>query len=160
MMLHKYLPLLEMTDLIKSVPKFSKKPLKFRRGNVKCYLVDLALRNALLKLGEKVLEEEAMLGYYAENLVFNALRGFEGVIDLSYCKEKNSEIDFIVNLGSNRYVPVEVKYREKVEDVELIKHFINKYNQNFGIVVTKDFESFNKDTKLIFIPLSLFLLFF
>jgi len=159
-MLEKYLPLLEMTDLVKSIPKFSKRPFKFRRGSVKCYLMDLALRNAILKLGDKLLEDKVMLGYYAENLVFNALRNFEGIIELSFYKEKQRDIDFIVNLGGKRYLPIEVKYRDDIDDIASIRHFIEKYNQKFGIVVTKNFEQNKENNRLLFIPLSVFLLFF
>lgn len=159
-MLEKYLPLLEMTDLVKSIQKFSKRPLKFRRGSVKCYLIDLALRNAILKLGEKLLEDKTMLGFYAENLVFNALRSFEGIIEMSFYKEKNRDIDFIVSLGGKRYLPVEVKYREGVDDIASIMHFIKKYDQKLGIVVTKNFVQNKQENKLLFIPLSVFLLFF
>lgn len=159
-MLEKYLPLLEMTDLVKSIQKFSKKPLKFRRGSVKCYLIDLALRNAILKLGDKILEEKIMLGYYAENLVFNALKRFEGVIELSFYKEKHREVDFIVSLGGKRYLPIEIKYRDTIDDIAPIKYFLEKYNQKFGIVVTKNFEQNKEENKLLFIPLSIFLLFF
>ncbi|MBU4304333.1 MAG: ATP-binding protein [Candidatus Omnitrophica bacterium] len=159
-MLEKYLPLLEMTDLVKSLPKFSKRPLKFRRGSVKCYLIDLALRNAILKLDYKILEDKEMLGYYAENLAFNALRGFEGVIELSFYKEQNREVDFIINLGGKRYLPIEIKYRDSLDDIGSIKYFIEKYDQKFGIVVTKNFEQNREENKLLFIPLSVFLLFF
>lgn len=159
-MLEKYLPLLEMTDLVKSMPKFSKRPLKFRRGSVKCYVIDLALRNAILKLGDKLLEDSVMLGLYAENLTYNALRNFEGVIELSFYKEKNKEIDFIVSLGGKRYLPIEVKYRNAVDDISAISQFVEKYNQKFGIVVTKNLEPNIENNKLLFIPLSVFLLFF
>lgn len=159
-MLEKYLPLLEMTDLVKSIPRFSKRPFKFRRGSVKCYLMDLALRNAILKLGDKLLEDKVMLGYYAENLVFNALRNFEGIIELSFYKEKQRDIDFIVSLGGKRYLPIEVKYREEIDDVASIEHFIEKYNQKFGIIVTKNFEQNKEGNRLLFVPLSIFLLFF
>ncbi|MFH1258712.1 MAG: ATP-binding protein [Elusimicrobiota bacterium] len=159
-MLEKYLPLLEMTDLVKSLPKFSKRPFKFRRGSIKCYLVDLALRNAILKLGRKILEDKNILGFYAENLVFNALRSFEGAIELSFYKEQNQEIDFIVTLGGKRYLPIEVKYRENIDDIASIKHFLEKYDQKSGMVVTKNFEQNKEDDKLLFIPLSIFLLFF
>lgn len=159
-MLEKYLPMLEMTDLVKSVQKFSKRPLKFRRGSVKCYVIDLALRNAILKLGDKLLEDSVMLGLYAENLVYNSLRNFEGAIELSFYKEKNKEIDFIVSLGGKRYLPIEVKYRNAVDDISAIKQFVKKYNQKYGIVVTKNLESNIEDNGLLFIPLSIFLLFF
>ena len=122
--------------------------------------MDLALRNAILKLGDKLLEDKVMLGYYAENLVFNALRNFEGIIELSFYKEKQRDIDFIVNLGGKRYLPIEVKYRDDIDDIASIRHFIEKYNQKFGIVVTKNFEQNKENNRLLFIPLSVFLLFF
>jgi predicted AAA+ superfamily ATPase len=159
-MLEKYLPLLEMTDLVKSLPKFSKRPFKFRRGSVKCYLVDLALRNAILKIGNKILEDKTMLGFYAENLVFNALRSFEGTIELSFFKEQNKEIDFVMTLGSKRYLPVEVKYREAVDDTAAIRWFIKSYEQEFGIIVTKHFFKNTENNNLVFIPLTVFLLMF
>jgi len=159
-MLEKYLPLLEMTDLVKTLPRFSKRPLKFRRGSVKCYLVDLALRNAILKLTNSVFEDSVMMGFYAENLVFNALRKFEGSIELTYYKDAKREVDFVVHVGGKRYVPIEVKYRDVIDDLAGIKYFIEQHNQNFGIVVTKNFVNFPDEKKLLFVPLSIFLLFF
>jgi predicted AAA+ superfamily ATPase len=148
-----------MTDLVKSLPKFSKRALKFRRGSVKCYLMDLALRNAILKLDQKLLEDQVMIGYYAENLVFNALKSFEGLIELSFYKEQKREIDFIVNLGSKRYLPVEVKYRNNIDDLSAIKYFVEKEKQE-GIIVTKNTLRNSGEDRLAFIPLSIFLLFF
>lgn len=159
-MLEKYLPLLEMTDLVKTLPRFSKRPLKFRRGSVKCYLLDLALRNAILKLNESVLGDSTTMGFYAENLVFNALRQFEGAIEMSYYKDAKRELDFIVHVGGKRYLPVEVKYREAIDDLASIKYFIDAFDQQFGIVVTKDFVKTQDEKRLLFIPLSIFLLFF
>ncbi len=160
-MLEKYLPLLEMTDLIKTVPRFSKRPLKFRRGSVKCYLIDLALRNAILKLDHHLLKDNVMMGFYAENLIFNALRHFEGQIELTYYKDARREIDFVVHLGGKRCLPVEVKYSQNPDDLPAMEWFLNEYHQAFGIVVTKDFYRPSAPSgKVLFIPLSVFLLFF
>jgi predicted AAA+ superfamily ATPase len=160
-MLEKYLPLLEMTDLVKTVPRFSKRPLKFRRGSVKCYLIDLALRNAILKLDHNLLNDDAMMGLYAENLVFNALRQFAGQIELTFYKDVKREIDFVVHLGGKRYLPVEVKYRQIPDDLPAMERFLEEYDQSFGIVVTKSFYTPSAPSgKILFIPLSVFLLFF
>src|SRR3989338_1902801 len=158
-MLEKYLPLLEMTDLVKTVPRFSQRPLKFRRGSVKCYLIDLALRNAILKLDHNLLNDNTMMGLYAENLAFNALRQFEGQIELTFYKDTKREIDFVVHLGGKRYLPVEIKYSEKPDDLPAMERFLQEYNQSLGIVVTKDFYKPSKPSgKVLFIPLSVFLL--
>jgi uncharacterized protein len=159
-MLEKYLPLLEMTDLVKTVPRFSKRALKFRRGSVKCYLVDLALRNAVLKLSPDILADPVMMGLYAENLVFNALRQFEGAIELSYYKDARREIDFVVHAGGKRYLPIEVKYRQTPDDLAAIHYFIKEHKQEVGIVVTKDFYEAREQKPLLFVPLAIFLLFF
>ncbi len=160
-MLEKYLPYLEMTDLVKTVPRFSKRPLKYRRGSVKCYLVDLALRNAVLKLNHRLLKDETVMGLYAENLVFNALRQFEGQIELTFYKDAKREIDFVVHLGGKRYLPVEVKYSRRPDDLPSMERFLREYNQSLGIVVTKDlYRPSEPSGKVLFIPLSIFLLFF
>jgi len=161
-MLEKYLPLLEMTDLVKTIPHFSKRPLKFRRGSVKCYLIDLALRNAILKLNESMLSDPNLMGSYAENLVFNALRNFEGAIELSFYKHRDpkSETDFIVSLGGKRYLPIEVKYRGSPDEIEGLKYFLKKYQQPVGIVVTKDLSSVSENPDILFLPLEVFLLLF
>ena len=102
-----------------------------------------------------------MMGLYAENLAFNALRQFEGQIELTFYKDTKREIDFVVHLGGKRYLPVEIKYSEKPDDLPAMERFLEEYNQSLGIVVTKDFYTPSKPSgKVLFIPLSVFLLFF
>ena len=128
---------------------------------MKCYLIDLALRNAILKLNESVLADSVMMGFYAENLVFNALRQFAGMIELAYYKDAKRELDFVVHVGGKRYVPIEVKYRETVDDLAAIHHFLKEYGQTFGVVVTKDLvKTPPEEQRLLFVPLAIFLLFF
>lgn len=135
----KYLPLLEMTDLVARVEKFRKSALKVRRGNIKVYLVDLALRNAVLRLQGGIQKDPAVMGLYAENLVFNALKKWKGKLALDYYRQKDEEIDFVVHLQPGSYLPIEVKYREVIPDTELkaIRGFARR-NATWGIVVTKD----------------------
>lgn len=160
--IEKYFPLLEMTDLIHHVEKFAKSPIKVRRGNIKCYLVDLALRNAILRIQESLLKDAQVLGLYAENLVFNALKKWEGTVSISYYKEKTYEVDFIVHIGAGNYLPVEVKYKEKVEESEMrtIKNFCGRFKCTRGIVVTKRWTDFGKRDNLFYMPLPHFLLLF
>ena len=160
--IEKYFPLLEMTDLIHHVEKFTKSPLKVRRGNIKCYLVDLALRNAILRIQESLLKDVQILGLYAENLVFNALTKWEGTVNISYYKEKEYEVDFIVHVGASKYIPIEVKYKENIDDIELrtIKNFCERLKCSTGIVVTKRWDDFGKRDRLFYMPLPHFLLLF
>jgi len=55
------LPRLELTDLLIRIQRFSHQPLRVRKGNIKCYPVDLALRNAVLKTWD--MPDAAMMGF-------------------------------------------------------------------------------------------------
>jgi len=158
----KYLPLLEMTDLIYHISKFRKGSLRVRKGLMKFYLVDLALRNAVMRLNESLLKDYDTLGYYAENLVFLTLKKWTGVLQIDYYRERNDEVDFIVHTAPNRFLPVEVKYRNKIDkgDYKGINKFMAKYkNTKFSLLVTKH-STKSTSNNITTIPLSLFLLLF
>jgi uncharacterized protein len=162
-MIEKYFPLLEMTDLVRHLDKFTKSAVKVRRGSFKCYLVDLALRNAVLRIRDGSIQDPAVLGLYAENLVYNALKKWKGTVSLSYYREKDSEVDFIVHTGAGSYWPIEVKFQENIVpgDLKGIRSFSKKYKGSVGLVVTKKWEDFGKKSDEFFlIPLPLFLILF
>lgn len=158
----KYLPLLEMTDLVTHVEKFRKSALRVRRGSVKFYLVDLALRNAVLRLQDATISDPATLGLYAENLALNALRKWRGTVAIDYYREGRDEVDFVVHIGSRKYLPFEVKYRDTIleKDLQSIRRFVRKFHTAPGIVITKRPEDFGRREDLYFIPLLQFLLMF
>lgn len=163
-LLEKYFPLLEMTDLLRHVEKFTKGPIKVRRGNIKCYLVDLSLRNAILRISEDLFKDSATLGLYAENLVLNAIKKWEGTLEVSYHKDKYSEVDFIIHTGAKTYVPVEVKYQNNISasDLKACVSFCKKYRCGTAIIVTKNWNDFGPVGNLpVFrLPLPHFLLMF
>ncbi len=116
-----YFPLLEATDLVWRLHKYTGSKATAKAGNFKSYLVDLAVRNAVMKLTpECLLADEAVLGLYAENIVANHLRRWPGLVELAYYRERNNELDFIVDLGATR-IGIEVKYRATLNDRELSK---------------------------------------
>jgi predicted AAA+ superfamily ATPase len=161
--IEKYLPLLEMTDLVYHITKFRSSPLRVRRGLMKFYLVDLALRNATLRLTDSLLGDENMLGLYAENLVFLALKKWRGAIQIDYYRERQGEVDFVVHTGPNDHLPIEVKYQNdlKSSDLASIRKFSLKHRvTSQPIVVTKKWGDFgNRDTAFM-LPLPLFLILF
>lgn len=106
------LPRLILTDLIIRIKKFTHKPLRVRQGNIKCYPVDLALRNAVLKTWDDFTADPAKMGIYAENLVAHDVNKWAEAIEVAYYREKQQEVDFVVTHGGNRYLPMEVKYRK------------------------------------------------
>ncbi|HSX94065.1 MAG TPA: ATP-binding protein [Hydrogenophaga sp.] len=116
-----YFPLLEATDLVWRLHKHTSTKATPKAGNFKTYLVDLAVRNAVMKLNQAHLVADAtLMGAYAENVVANHLRRWPGLVELGYWRRNNDEIDFIVDLGHSR-IAVEVKYRNEVQDKDILK---------------------------------------
>lgn len=135
-----YFPLLEATDLVWRLHKYTGSRATAKAGNFKSYLVDLAVRNAVLKLTpERLLANEPVLGLYAENIVANHLRRWPGLVELAYYRERNNELDFIVDLGAAR-IGIEVKYRTSLNSRELSRN--RQIAESLGceafIVVCKD----------------------
>ena len=161
--IEKYLPLLEMTDLVYKISKFRSAPLRVRKGLMKFYLVDLALRNAVLRLDESLLKNDDILGLYAENLVFLALKKWRGTIQLDYYRERHGEVDFIVHTAPHKFLPIEVKYRNeiKADDFDTLKKFEKKHQLAAGpIMVTKHWNDYWKRENTYLFPLPWFLLLF
>ncbi|MHC4551407.1 MAG: ATP-binding protein [Planctomycetota bacterium] len=148
------LPRLEMTDLILRIQKFSSQPLRARQGNIKCYPIDLALRNAVLKNWQS--PDDQMMGYYAENLVLRELISWQERIEVSYYREKNNEVDFIFTYGGNQYLPIEVKYRSQQKQSAMLRHFCKKYEPKLAMIITRDKKCEMND--YLNLPLRYFLL--
>lgn len=116
-----YFPLLEATDLVWRLHKHTSTKATPKAGNFKTYLVDLAVRNAVMKLSqEQMVADATLMGAYAENVVANHLRRWPGLVELGYWRRNNDELDFIVDLGSTR-IGVEVKYRNEVQQKDVLK---------------------------------------
>ena len=161
-MIQKYLPLLEMTDLVYSLPKFRPQVLRIRKGLAKYYISDLALRNAVMRLSDSLLQNSEMLGLYAENLVYLTLRRNKSVLQVDYYRERDYEVDFILHTTSGFNIPVEVKYRNKIEKKFLngIDHFREKNNKTEnGVVITKKWSDNGDLFGYKAIPLPLYLIF-
>ena len=120
-----YFPLLEATDLVWRLHKHTSTKATPKAGNFKTYLVDLAVRNAVMKLSQaQMLADPTLMGAYAENVVANHLRRWPGLVELGYWRvhtgKAHDEIDFIVDLGHTR-IAIEVKYRNEVQHKDVLK---------------------------------------
>ena len=149
------LPLLEKTDLILRIQKFSHSPLRVRQGNIKTYPIDMALRNAVLKT-QLTLDDQTM-GLYAENVVIRELLSWPEKIEVSFFREKDREVDFVLAHGGDRYLPFEVKYRKTADQIGGLKFFMNRYKLAFGVVVTRE-QAVRFEDGILFLPLRYFLL--
>ena len=161
--IEKYLPLLEMTDLVYRISKYRSGALRVRKGLMKFYLVDLALRNAVLLLHEESSFSPSTLGLYAENLVFLALKKWKRTIQMDYYRERGYEVDFIVHSSSRGLLPIEVKYQNELHPSDysgLIKFRTKFKSALFPIIVSKQWKDFGKKDSAFLLPLPLFLLLF
>ncbi len=134
-----YFPLLEATDLVWRLHKHTSTKASPKAGNFKTYLVDLAVRNAVMKLSqEQMVADPTLMGGYAENVVANHLRRWPGLVELGYWRRNNEEIDFIVDLGHSM-IGIEVKYRNQVQDKDVLKaaNLAKQLNCAACIVVSK-----------------------
>lgn len=116
-----YFPLLEATDLVWRLHKHTSTKATAKAGNFKTYLVDLAVRNAVMKLsGEQMKADASLLGTYAENAVANHVRRWPGLVEAGYWRRNDDELDFIVDIGS-RSIGIEVKYRNGLQRKDIYK---------------------------------------
>lgn len=63
----------------------------------------------------------------------------------------------MVTHGGNRYLPIEVKYRENDEDFGALKLFRRKFATETGVVINRQ-QTAKFENDLIFLPLRYFLL--
>lgn len=148
------LPRLEMTDLLMRVPKFCSPPLRARQRNFKCYPTDPALRNAVLKAWAA--PDPPAMGLVAEGLVARTLSEWPERVELSYFRDRDVEVDFVLSSGNGRPLPFEVKYRDRPVLPAGLRAFVDANPSPLGVVLTRAepprYDGF------LFLPLPLFLL--
>jgi len=142
-----HLRVLEQANLIYRLPPLKiggKKALKARH---KVYLVDAALRNAVLLRGEEVLSSADEMGTIVETTVLRHLFAshYWDTPQIGYWRDSSTgkEVDVIVR--SPKYVlPFEVKYRARapLTEAEGIVHFCRSESVRFAYWVTQREQDF------------------
>ena len=109
------------------------------------------------------IENETQKAKLVENLIGRSILQTEFLLrtnaPLLYYLDKNrQEVDFII--PSNKFTPIEVKYRKKTEINDAFLELLKKTNK--GIIITKDQleEKTIDNTKIIYVPAWLFTLFY
>lgn len=110
-----HLESLERANLIYRLPPDEIGGKKILKARHKVYLVDAALRNAVLLRGESILQNPAETGIIVETAVLRHLYAYyyRETPRITYWRNAatNKEVDIIVKTP-NYAIPVEVKYRE------------------------------------------------
>lgn len=140
---------------------------RIRKKLKKVYINDVGLRNVINNsFDDSVIQDGYELGKLVETIVFNhcirlrfsLTEGTEK--DVFYWRENGNEIDIIFECKKH-VLPIEVKYRNRIEksDLKAIYNFVKNNNKApFGFVVTVDKLEYDKESKIIYVPLWLFLL--
>jgi predicted AAA+ superfamily ATPase len=144
-----YLDLLEQANLIYRLPPTDLGGKKVLKAKHKVYLVDAALRNAVLLRGEEVLNDPNELGIIVETTVLRHLVSYYYLDTprLCYWRETatNREVDVIVQ-SPNYVIPVEVKYRNHAavtEDSGLVRFCRTEQSIRQAYLVTKNEADFS-----------------
>ena len=158
----KYIEFLEDAFIVSSAHRYDVKGRKYIGSPLKYYFEDLGLRNA--RLGFRQVEENHIM----ENIVFNELklRGYTVDVGIVESRERDGkgsmlrkqyEVDFVANLGSNRYylqsafsIPDEEKRKQekasliKIDDsfkkIILVKDVVNVSRDNNGITTMSVYD--------------------
>ena len=158
----KYIEFLEDAFIVSSAHRYDVKGRKYIGSPLKYYFEDLGLRNA--RLGFRQVEETHIM----ENIIFNELRlrGYTVDVGIVESRERDGkgsmlrkqyEVDFVANLGSNRYylqsafsIPDEEKRKQekasliKIDDsfkkIILVKDVVNVSRDNDGITTMSVYD--------------------
>lgn len=153
----RYLDALEQANLVYRLPPAGTGGKKVLKARFKFYLVDAALRNAVLLRGREILTDPGEMGAIVETMVLRHLYAYHypDAPQIVYWRDAKTgkEVDIIVK--SPRYViPVEVKYRERTtfgekeglvsycraEDISNA-YWITQQDRDFGMVQMPGLET-------------------
>jgi uncharacterized protein len=140
------------------------------RVPAKITLTDLGVRNALLRGSPSLWESDpAVLGPLVETLVQAAIHGtglavhfFRDYEDPRNRRTPIREVDFVAEHLDGTVVPVEVKFRKRLDpaDLEGLRLFSRRFSPPCSVVVTRDLHAHDPRARLLHVPLHAFLLAF
>ncbi|SMP80913.1 hypothetical protein SAMN06295888_13710 [Desulfonatronum zhilinae] len=147
-----HLALLEQANLVYRLPPVrtgGKKALKVRN---KYYLVDAALRNAVLLRGEEILTNFDEMGLIVETTVLRHLFAYyyRDTPEIAYWRDAatGQEVDIIIRSPAYHF-PFEVKFKEKasLESNSGLIRYCSTENVSQAYLVTKQDTNFNLTTR-------------
>lgn len=152
------LRLLEKTQLI-----FHYEPYVSPGGRVKkswnYYFANSSIRHAINKhFGFSSIKKEDYYGILLENLVASSLFNIKNnenyfEFDIFFELGKNT-VDFLIKKGFENPIPIEVGLGDKSK--RQIKKAINKFNSEYGIIISSTTNTIEKDDDIIYIPIKTF----
>jgi uncharacterized protein len=137
---------------------------------VKYTLTDLGVRNAIFRGAPSLWESPPdVVGPLVETLVQTVLRGvgiqmhfYRQLREPARRKAGFDEVDFVAEAADGSVIPIEVKFRRKIDPQETspLLRFMEQYKSPMGVVVTRDTFQIDSSNRVLLIPLMDFLLAF
>lgn len=151
---NKILDLLEKTHLIFHCEPYGGSAKRVKKS-WKYYFATPSIRHALsTKVGNPLLGTDDYEGLLLENLVASNLFNLSYMqftnFTIYYDANKKRNVDFLIQKDSENIIPIEVG-RGKKKKLQ-IKHAINKYDCEYGVVVANNHSCIKKDDDVIYIP--------
>ena len=149
---NKILDLLEKTHLIFHCEPYGGSAKRVKKS-WKYYFATPSIRHALsTKVGNPLLGSDDYEGFLLENLVasnlFNLSNNQFTNFTIYYDADKKRNVDFLIQKDCENIIPIEVG-RGKKKKLQ-IKHAINKYNCQYGIVVANNYSEFETGELIAF----------
>lgn len=150
-----YLNYLQTSQLVILLEKYAKTKMSRMRAFKKIYIIDTGLFTNIQKIKKE--ERVKYEGALAEICVLRNLRGYFPYLNLYYFREREKEVDFVVEAEKRELLPFEVKYRTQVSDLEGLTSFSRRFkdSKGRGLIITKDYLGFKNEN--LYVPLKLFI---
>jgi len=154
-LIHEILTLLTKTQLIFPVTPYGGVGKQLRKP-FKYYFLSPTLKASINDAyGWYSKESNQFLGILSENLVASTLYLMEKhkIVGLFYQSDKNG-VDFIIKTANEKLIPIEVGYGNK--DKKQVKNAMNKFNCDYGVIISNKTPYIKKEEDIIYIPLTTF----
>jgi len=155
--IHKFLNILEKTHLIFNIKPYAganktiKKPWKY-------YFLSPSIKSCVnFTLGKYAPEDRKFLGSLAENLVasyFFRIKKTTNKPNGIFYPPEQGHADFLLTGFDGKTIPVEVGIGKKSK--KQVNTSMNKYNSEYGVIVSNTTELIRKEDDVIYIPLTTF----
>jgi len=162
--LNEYISQLKQTYLINTLRPYKKNKLKIGNDIKKIYVGDVGMRNSVLGVTEEEINDSTLLGRLAETVAQDHSVRLKFNLEPSgnyenFFWKSEREIDIIMELFK-KIIPIESKYAEQIksEDIQELDRIIKEKKCPFGILLTKKSMQYDKEKRIISMPLWLYLL--
>jgi predicted AAA+ superfamily ATPase len=158
----KYLHYLADALLIREFRRYPLAKKASARVPAKITVTDLGVRNAIFRGAPSLWESDPVtLGPLVETMVQGVIRDYN--LQVHFFREFEDpgdrrspvhEVDFVAEDVSGMTVPVEVKFRKRIdaEDLKGLRHYMARFQPPVGVVVTRGESRYDSRQRVLFIP--------